>query len=409
MSTLFENVHDKDGLISLCVGAPDDLLLEECRKLIQKATEALHASGKLSSFQYGAKLGDPVYRTELAKFLTDQYGSKVESDSLIANAGASQGLQVLISTLFQKDDFAFVEDPTYFLSIKMLKEDLNMKVIGVPTDAGGIIVEELEKLLVEHSSKFRAPTDKKPFSSLVYLVPTFNNPKGGCLSAERSKKLVTVLRKHNALGVCDDVYNSLPYLDDGPPFVTKAPPRLFAYDVKSDADYKGNVVSNGTFSKLLGPGLRIGWLECPTSVVKCFAENCSYLQSGGGFNHYMSCVLGTALQLGLVSKHVIYARQVYAGRMKALCDAIDELVPQAKYTRPRGGYFVWIVLPIEIDSRKMAKLCEEKYKIKFWPGPFCSNDGNFVNYVRFSCAWHREEILREAVKRFAEGLKESLQ
>lgn len=409
MSTLFDNIHNKEGLISLCVGAPDDLLLEGCRKIIKQATEVHLASGKLSSFQYGAKLGDPVFRTELAKFLTDQYGSEVESDSLIATAGASQGLQVLLSTLFQSGDVAFVEDPTYFLSIKMLKDDLNMKVVGVPTDTGGIIVEELDRLLTEHAAKARPPTDKKPFSFLVYLVPTFNNPKGGCLPAERCNKIITILRKHNALAVCDDVYNSLPYLDDGPPFVTHAPLRLFAYDMKSDADYKGSVVSNGTFSKLLGPGLRIGWLECPAAVVKCFSENCCYLQSGGGFNHYMSCILGTALQLGLVSKHITYVRGVYYGRMKAMCDAIDELVPQAKYTRPRGGYFVWIELPTKIDSKEFAKFCEEKYKVKFWPGPFCSNDGNFVNFVRFSCAWHKEEVLREAVKRFAEGLKEALQ
>ena len=406
MSHLFDGIHNKEGLISLCVGAPDDLLLEECRKLVQQASEVHLASGQLTTFQYGPKLGDPVFRAELAKFLSDQYGSEVTSDSLIATAGASQGLQVLVSSLFQAGDFAFVEDPTYFLSIKVFRDDLNMNVIGVPTDSDGIIVEELDRLLTEHMVKARPPTDKRPFSSLVYLVPTFNNPKGGCLSEERCKKMVAILRKHNALAVCDDVYNSLPYLDNGPPFVTRAPKRLFAYDVKSDADYKGSVVSNGTFSKLLGPGLRIGWLECPDMVVKCFSENCCYLQSGGGFNHYTSCIIGTALQLGLVSKHVAMIRGVYFSRMKAMCDAIDKFIPQAKYIRPKGGYFVWVELPDKIDSRKLLELCEDKYKVKFWPGPACSNDCNFVNFVRFSFAWHKEEVLREAIRKFGEAVKE---
>ena len=394
-----------EKIYSLKTGAPSTRLRQKCADLVQKATLSLHKLDQCpEAFMYGADPGPAVFRQELAKFLTEQYGDTVNHEDLWVNAGAAQGLAFIGSFLFQPGDVVFVEEPAYFVGLRALRDDLAMKVIGVPSDNDGIIVEELEKLIMEHSDKLRPLTEKKPYSAMLYCVPTFNNPTGSFLPEERCKKVIELLRKHNMLAFCDDVYNLLSYTDDKPP-----PQRLFAFDEKSNADYKGNVISNGSFSKFLAPGLRLGWMEVPECARKLL-ETSGYASSGGCFNQYISCIVAVALQEGLVKDHLLMVRNVFHSQLNALCDALNKYIPgQFSYQKPKGGYFVWVTLPLEVDCDKLYEICRKKYFVEFNNGSrFAASAGKFKNCMRLSFAFNECDVIEHCVKQIALALKELL-
>ena len=408
MTTLFDYLN-KDGkqVFTLRVGAPSDHLRTKCGELIHKATLALHTPENYPQlFQYGPHSGSLAARSELVKFLSEEYAETVSCDDIWLTAGASQGLACIGSLLFQPGNVAFVEEPTYFLGLKVLKDDFGMNVVGVPVDQDGLIVDELEKLMEEHLRKSPGITERKPYSGLLFCIPTFNNPTGSVLSATRCKQLVKLLRKYNVLAFCDDVYNLLSYMGDKPPF--KVPPRLFSFDEKADPDYKGNVISNGTFSKLLGPGLRLGWMEAPEHVRKILST-AGHIRSGGCFNHYTSCVVTKAIEMGLVKDHLAYARELYHSQLNTLCNALDKYIPcPFKYTKPLGGYFVWVVLPSEVDCDKLYDLCFNKYNVDFNKGSGFSSKGQYKNCMRLTFAFHDSPTIEYCVKQLALAIEEIL-
>ena len=408
MTTMFDYLvmHDKN-VSTLRVGTPSTELRVRCGDLIQKAAQELHRKENFANIlQYGPYSGTLEFRSELAKFLSDQYGSSVDLNDVWINAGATQGFQCMGNLLFQQGDIAFVEEPTYFIGLTALRDDFGMNVIGVPTDQDGMIVDELEKLLSQHCHRMRPPTERKPFSGILYCIPTFNNPTGCVLPEERCKKLIKLLRRYNMLAFCDDVYNLLSFIGDKPPFST--PPRLFSFDDKSDPDYKGNVISNGSFSKLLSPGLRLGWMEVPEHVRKILSSS-GYVRSGGCFNHYTSCIVAVALQMGLIKEHLTFVQKVYHNQLNALCCALEKYMPcPFTYRKPKGGYFVWVVLPSEVDCDKLYDICFEKYNVDFNKGSGFSSSGQFKNCMRLSFAFHDGPVIDYCVKQIALGIKEIL-
>lgn len=406
MTTLFDYLSTHDKCIStLRVGTPSADLLHKSGELMQKASEQLHKEGNYADIlQYGPHSGTLAFRRELAKFLSEQYGGPVDCEDLWVNAGASQGFHFIGSILFQPGDLAFVEEPTYFIGLTAMRDDFGMKVVGIPTDQNGILVDKLEKLLVQHSHEMRPGTKKKPYSALLYCIPTFNNPTGSVLPPERCKKLIILLRRFNLLAVCDDVYNLLSYIGDKPPFIS--PPRLFSFDHKTEPDYKGNVISNGSFSKLLGPGLRLGWMEIPECVRKIL-KTTGYNSSGGCFNHYTSCIVAKALQSNLVKEHLAFVQQVYRQQRNTLCSSLEKYMPcPFSYSKPTGGFFVWVVLPSEADCDKLYDFCFEKYNVEFNKGSGFSSKGQFKNCMRLSFSFYDDAIIEHCVEKIALAIKE---
>jgi DNA-binding transcriptional MocR family regulator len=217
-------------------------------------------------FQYGARVGSCLYREELALFLSQEYDSVVDRCDLVETAGATMGLHLLATLFFDAGDVAFVEEATYYHATTLLANDCGLRVIPVAMDEEGMIPQDLERALRENSGGIpQVITEEKPYWAMLYTVPTFHNPTGRLMSPERCQQIVSIARQYNLLVVCDDVYNLLYFTP--PDRDGKSPKRLFAYDDKHDPKYKGNVVSNGTFSKLLAPGMRIGWIEAPQHVV----------------------------------------------------------------------------------------------------------------------------------------------
>lgn len=201
---------------------------------------------------------------------------------------------------------------------------------------------------------------------------------------------------------CDDVYNLLPFETDTPP------KRLFAYDSFDDDDFKGNVISNGTFSKLLAPGIRIGWMECAPRIVDAF-HNSGVLKSGGAINNYTSGIVCSLIELGLAEKQLEKCRQAYKSQCEALCESLDLFLPSScKYIKPKGGYFIWIKLPENCDGDALSDHCLKKYKVFAIRGTRFSIENKYRNFIRLSFAFHPPELLREAGKQLCEGINDYL-
>ncbi|XP_078342371.1 putative HTH-type transcriptional regulator YjiR isoform X2 [Oculina patagonica] len=299
-------------------------------------------------FQHGPRQGNLELHQSLANFLNEEYGHQVSSDHLFITGGSSQGLVLLCNALFQSGDPVFVADPTgSFLDIF---RDLGLKVVSVPTDENGLIVEELDKLLKVHSYRKRAATEKKPFWGLVYLMTIFNNPTGQSLPEDRCNALIDIFEKHKVLCVCDDTLACLSCAESNSPF-KPAPKRLFGYDqCSTGTEEHGNIVSQGSFSTIFSPGLRIGWLEAPQNVLG-HLKNSSFVRHVGSSQHYLSGVMASVIELGELAKHLSFLKITYHGRLNAMSDALVQHMPkEVKFSKPQGGICVWLTLPQKINA-----------------------------------------------------------
>ena len=224
----------------------------------------------------------------------------------------------------------------------------------------------------------------------------FNN-----LLAEINKTLIKLARKYEILIACDDVYNLLAFDDE-------SPKRLFEYDSFDDEDYKGNVISNGTFSKILSPGCRVGWMECGPRIVEAF-RNSGVLKSGGAVNNYTTGIISSIIELGLAEKQLKKCQKTYKTQFDALSEALDLYLPTScKYEKPNGGYFIWIQLPDNCNGNALSEYCLKNFKVFAIPGTRFSIEREFKNYIRLTFAFHGPEILREGAKRLGDGIQEFL-
>ncbi|XP_052809088.1 uncharacterized protein LOC128237530 isoform X2 [Mya arenaria] len=395
----------RDDCLLLAVGKPGEETLKGCSKMLQTSTDIMlrDSNEERFTFQYGPCKGDPSFCEQVAGFLTEEYGTKVDSSDIMVSAGATQGLHLVATVMFNKDTPIFIEDPTYFIAVKILREDFGMNIIPVPTDMEGIDVAKLESLLEIYKPKTTGKAGSQ-FWSMVYTIPTYNNPKGYCMSPERCRALVKLARKYGVMLFAEDVYNMLHY-DDKP----QCPPRLLQYDDRSDPDYEGHVLSNCTFSKILAPGLRLGWIEAPPRIMKCL-EKSATAWSGGSFNHYTSKLMAVALQEGLLQKHLTWLRKEYRERMDLACNTLEKHLPAGvKVDNPHGGFFIWLQLPPSIDSMELLKLAVQKYKVNFIFGASTSPTDGCKNCARLSISFCEKASLEKGVVNFCHALNEMLE
>ncbi|XP_023315789.1 uncharacterized protein LOC106648635 isoform X1 [Trichogramma pretiosum] len=388
------NVYNS-SIVNLSVGAPGPDLLKQCNTLLATATrhrlEEEEKEGKYYLFQYGITSGLWECREELAKFLTRRYGDPVAREDLILTCGATHGLQLILTSVMAPDGVIFVDEVTYMIALDAFKQFPLKRVVSVPMKNDVVDLDELEKLVQAERHKSYTLNENKIFWAMYYTVPTFHNPTGMTLTPDMCKRVVKMARDNAFAVVCDDVYNLLHYNNEYPPH------RLFNYDDSKDPDYTGgNIISNGSFSKILSPALRVGWIECGPRVVNIL-KNSGILKSGGAVNHYVSGLVASLLHLKLEDRYLDSLIETYKGRMKALCDVLDEHLPNyCSYNHPEGGYFVWIKLPEDIDALPFMEWCKQVYKVMAIPGARFSNHGESKNCIRISIAFHSAETIAKA-------------
>lgn len=362
-------------LIDLGVGNPAPELLP--LDLLRQAAAHALAQGGAAPLQYGYEAGDIRFREALAGFLTVQYDLKIDPGQLFASNGVSQALDLLCTLHTQPSDVVFVEEPTYFLALRIFA-DHRLRVVGLPTDEHGLVIETLEDALQR-----QRPT-------LLYTIPTHQNPSGATLPLQRRQRLVELSQQHGFLVLADEVYHCLSY-DDA------APPPLASF-VDS-----GSVLSLGSFSKILAPGLRLGWVQGRADRLQTLAQ-CGLLDSGGGLNPFTAAIVRSALELGLQRQHLDRLRQVYAGRLAALDAALQRhLAGQLSYRRPDGGFFIWAWLADGQDAEALMASAQA-HGVSFRPGVRFSSSGGLRDAIRLCFAYYDEARLTEGVARLAQAI-----
>jgi 2-aminoadipate transaminase len=359
-----------DDVIDLGIGQPalDILPLE----LLQQASQHALTNAPRDILQYGADAGDDYFRTALAAFLTGHYGEEVKPESLLTTNGISQAL-AMICTLFTKPGGTIiVEEPTYFLALNIFA-DYDLKIVSVPVDKDGLSVAELEPLLVKHNPKF------------IYTIPTFQNPSGVTLSSERRERLLELAEKYNVLVVADEVYHLLSY-------TATLPKPMGCLESQ-------HVLSLGSFSKILAPGLRLGWIQTSEKLRERL-ESYGVIASGGGLNPFTSAVVRSVLELGLQADYLAHLKRLYALRSRVLVTTLREHFPNHEIDDVQGGYFVWLNLPGMDTSELLTKA--KLNKVGFQPGVKFSSQGRLKNYLRLCFAFYDEEQLREGIRRMSE-------
>ena len=373
----------KPGIISFAGGFPDSAMFDV--EGIRAASNAALTEEPGAALQYGATEGYNPLREQLAAFMTAKGANEVAADNLIVTTGSQQALDLLGKTLISPGDKVIVEGPTFLATIQCFRL-YGAELISAPIDGNGVKTDELEKLIAEHQPKF------------VYLIPTFGNPSGAMLSLARRKQVLEMAVKHNTLIVEDDPYGDL-YFGDAPP------PSL----LNLSASVPGSrelLVHCGSLSKVLSPGLRVGWMIGPAELL-AKATMCKQF-SDAHTSTFAQATAAQYLKAGRMPGTLANVRKVYAERAQAMGDALrKELGDAIEFVQPQGGLFVWARLTGAggkvADGNVLAKRAIEK-GVAFVPGTpfFCANPDHAT--FRLSFATADADKIREGVARLAQAL-----
>lgn len=363
------------GFIDLGLGDPPDALLP--LELIRRAAEARFAEQDPSFLQYGAEQGDGYFRLALADFLSQGYGFPVNPDGLFVSNGVSNALDLICTLFTRPGDPIFVEEPSYFLALRIFT-DHGLQVVPVDTDEDGLVIASLEEKLAAIQPKF------------LYVIPTYQNPSGRTLTRERRARLVELSREHDFLVLADEVYHFLSYAG--------RPPMPFAGDTQA-----GNILSLGSFSKILAPGLRLGWIQAGPALIERLA-GAGVLDSGGGLNPFTSAIVRGVIESGGLADNIAGLVDIYRQRVAFMDACLRKYLPEARFTVPSGGYFFWVRLPENIDASALQRKAEA-FKVNFRPGVRFSSEGGLRDYLRLCFVFYEPEQIEEGLLRLKRCLQ----
>ena len=372
-------------------------------------------------------MGTRRFRRSLGKYLSGAYGAPVSSRWLLTTNGVSHGLDLATAALTSPGDTVIVEDPTYFL-VHGIFRDHRLSIESIRGGKGGLDVDALERRCADHT---------KPTPKLLYLVPTHGNPSGASVSVEARKKLGSLANTHGFYILADEVYQLLDWTAGG------ASPRLLTYDAQymrfahsrstgdasdadaaadrdddiaaytsagaasgAEADDGARVLSVSSFTKILSPALRLGWIEAAPSLLKRIAAR-GYLISGGGVAPYVSEVVSELLESGEQAAHVAELCARYKASCSALCHAMREKNrtrgrQMFDFVEPTGGYFCWVRIDGYDGGSDALLAAAERNGVSFLPGHRCMLDGKTLGTCARLCfAYEETEHMPEAVKRLA--------
>jgi 2-aminoadipate transaminase len=364
------------GVIDFGVGQPSADVLPLRR--VRAASERFFAHALPIELNYGEKQGDSRFRAALAEFLTRAGGHAASADSLFLTAGTSQALDFICHRFTRPGDTVFVEDPTYFLAFQVFR-DHGLDIVGISLDGEGMDLDALEREVPRRQPR------------LVYTIPSYNPPTGQTLSHERRERLVRLSVEHDFIVVADEVYQLLHY--------TKPPPPALGTWVD-----RGNVLSLGSFSKIVAPGMRLGWIQTDAARIRHLLASGAII-SGGCFNHFGSHVVRQMLEDGSLEELIAELRRTYASRVVAMDEALHQhLGGIATWQKPEGGYFFWVSLREGLDVEEL-KDAARAAGTGYQAGSKCSTSGGMRNCLRLSFAFYTEPEIREGVMRLGKALR----
>ncbi|RST56719.1 PLP-dependent aminotransferase family protein [Variovorax sp. MHTC-1] len=372
----------KPGIISFAGGFPDSAMFDV--EGLKEASARALAEEPGGALQYGATEGYEPLRTQLSAFMKGK-GVEVDPSGLIVTTGSQQALDLLGKTLISPGDKVIVEGPTFLATIQCFRL-YGAQLISAPIDADGVDVDKLEQLIAEHKPKF------------VYLIPTFGNPSGAMLSLARRKKVLELAVKYQTLMVEDDPYGDL--------YFGKAPPPSIMSLTGEVPGSRELVAHCGSLSKVLSPGLRIGWMIAPAELL-AKATMCKQF-SDAHTSTFAQATAAQYLKSGRMPDTLAHVRKVYGERAQAMGAALKrELGDAIAFEQPGGGLFFWARLTGAngklADASVLAQRAIEKL-VAFVPGaPFFAEKPD-VATLRLSFATANVEKIEEGIARLGAAL-----
>jgi 2-aminoadipate transaminase len=337
--------------ISLRLGLPDSSSLDTPE--FHEATRRVLASPHLlNALQYGDEQGNTALIHYLAEKITREQGVSVGTDQIMVVGGSTHAVDMIARLYTKAGSSVIVEAPTYADAVHIFR-DHGVPLHSVPVDENGIMVEALGERL-ETLSATQNP------ARILYTIPNFHNPTGVTLSEERRVQILQLARQYHLTIVEDDVYRDLG-------FDQSTPPSFFALDDTN------NTLQIGSFSKTLAPGLRLGWIVASPQAIQAFV-NCGTTQMGGGANPFAAQIAVEYCQQGHWDAHIKHLRRLYRERRDVMLAALARYMPaEVRWTKPAGGFFVWVTLPTTIPASVIKQQAAERGV------HVSSGEGYFVN------------------------------
>ena len=369
----------KPDIISFAGGMPAPELFP-CEGVKQACIKVMDEVGQVA-LQYTSTEGLPSLREKIVARMKAKNGIDTDIDHVLITSGSQQGLDFSARIFLNPGDVVLLESPSYLGAVNAFKA-CEPRFIEVPTDDDGMITEELEKIL--------ATTENV---KMIYVIPDFQNPTGKTWSLERRHKFMDIINRYEIPVIEDNPYGELRFENENMPAL-------------KSLDTKGLVVFLGTFSKILVPGYRLGWVCASDEILSMY----NFIKQGADLQTPTVTQLeaNKYMEMFDLDKHVDTIRELYKHRRDLMMKTMEETFPkEAKFTHPDGGLFTWVELPEYIDTRKMALQCLEK-KVAYVPGGSFFPNGGHENCFRMNYSCMPDEKIVEGVKAIAEVIKANL-
>jgi 2-aminoadipate transaminase len=377
---------DIPGLISFAGGLPAPEVFPVA-EIAEASARVLRDEGA-RALQYSATEGYQPLRQMIARH-TDRYGFSISPSNVMITSGSQQALDLIGKLFINRGDRILVESPTYLGALQAWNA-YGAEYIPVPVDEDGMIPDALEAGL-RSGPKF------------IYVLPNFQNPTGVTLSLERRRLLVDLADRYGVPIVEDDPYGQLRYEGEHlPPVVVLDEARTTHHN----GTYQGNVIYLSTFSKILAPGIRLGWVIAPPQVIDklVMAKQGMDLHTAT-FNQM---VVHEAARGGFLDRHVQAIRRTYKQRRDVMLSALDEHAPAGvTWTHPSGGLFLWLTLPPDVRTEEVFRVAVEN-RVAFVPGASFHPCGGGHNTIRLNFSYMGPELIREGIARLGRVLQAAI-
>ena len=377
-------VPSYNEMVNFGVGQPSTELLP--LDIIKEGMQKVMEIDDPSLLQYGDIPGYLEFRKSLARYLSEEYSKIVNPNELFSTNGVTQALSLICSLFTKSNDVILVEEPTYFLAINIFK-DYNLKIESIPMNNNGVDLNILEQKIMNF---------KDQENLFFYTIPTFHNPMGVTTSNNHRLLLSSLADKYkNFKVIADEVYQLL-YFDDN-----EKPPLPLKY-------YHSNFISLGSFSKILAPSLRLGWIQASENILNVL-KNSGQLDSSGGLNPFVSSIVHNIIDKGLLKTNIEKTRQILKERCDTLYNSLNLLLSEdVILEKPFGGYFLWIKLKTNLDTNKLLSKANE-YQVKFHPGSKFSGNGDLKNCLRVSFSYYSAIGMTVGAERLSNLIKDNME
>ncbi|AWR97098.1 aminotransferase class I/II-fold pyridoxal phosphate-dependent enzyme [Acidianus sulfidivorans JP7] len=370
-------------VISLAGGLPDPSTFPA--EDIKSITDYVLENFSSRALQYSATAGIPELRKQLVNLSNQRGISGITEDNIFVTVGSQEALFMLFNLLVDPKDNVFVEMPSYLAALNILRAR-NPTFHGIPVTDKGPDLDSLENQLKQLSSRGEKV-------KLLYIIPTAQNPGGTTLDIEGRKRVLELATKYDFLIVEDDAYGFLVFDGDSP-----APIKAL--------DKEGRVIYTGTFSKILAPGFRLGWIVADEEIIheiELYKQNVDLHTPS-----FTQFIAAEAIKRNVIQNNLPKVRQLYREKRDVMLKAIEDYFPKdAKWSKPVGGMFVFVWLPDKINTLSMLPKALQK-GVAYVPGSSFYYDYSGKNTMRLNFSFPEKQKLIEGIKILSDVIKSEL-